>query len=539
MKPRQNNNYIVGIYARLSRDDGQDSESVSIENQRLILTKYIDEQGWQLHDVYVDDGISGTTFERPGVQKLLDDAKNGIINTIVVKDLSRFGRNYIQVGQFLDYLFPAFGIRFIALQDNVDTANRESGGMEMMPIMNVFNEWHAANTSKKVKSVIRAQAKDGKYHSPKAPFGYVIVDKDKRLPVVDEPAASYVKRIFSMRLQGFSVNKIRDILNLENIPSPQRYMEEKFGKKGDSRSLRLWSAISVKAILENPIYKGDLVQQRVTTVSYKNHKRIYRDESEFLVIPNTHEAIIERNVWDRVQALKKSVSRGRQQKRDGITHPLSGLMYCADCGGKMQMRKAVYNERSYVSFNCGDHCRIGKKYCFSHYITGNILEEIILTDIQSKVKTVITDEAAVRRQFLERNSRLTQEKVKTAQNELRKKSERLAELDGLIESVYEDKVKGKMPEDICIKLMNRYTDEQKTLTEEIQTLKESLAESHRANADVDEFISKIKRYMNPMELTREMCMELIDRIIIGAAPKDKNEPRNIQIVYKVDIDTTA
>lgn len=539
MKPRQNNNYIVGIYARLSRDDGQDSESVSIENQRLILTKYIDEQGWQLHDIYVDDGISGTTFERPGVQKLLDDAKNGIINTIVVKDLSRFGRNYIQVGQFLDYLFPAFGIRFIALQDNVDTANRESGGMEMMPIMNVFNEWHAANTSKKVKSVIRAQAKDGKYHSPKAPFGYVIVDKDKRLPVIDEPAASYVKRIFAMRLQGFSVNKIRDILNLENIPSPQRYMEEKFGKKGDFRSLRLWSAISVKAILENPIYKGDLVQQRVTTVSYKNHKRIYRDESEFLVIPNTHEAIIERDDWDRVQALKKSVSRGRQQRRDGITHPLSGLMFCADCGGKMQMRKAVYNERSYVSFDCGDHCRIGKKYCFSHHITGNILEEIILTDIQSKVKTVITDEAAVRRQFLERNSRLTQDKVKTAQNELRKKSERLAELDGLIESVYEDKVKGKMPEDICIKLMNRYTDEQKTLTEEIQTLKESFAESNRANADVDEFISKIKRYMNPMELTREMCMELIDRIIIGAAPKDKNEPRNIQIVYKVNLDPTT
>lgn len=537
MKPKQNKNYIVGIYARLSRDDGQDSESVSIENQRLILTKYVGEQGWQLHDVYVDDGISGTTFERPGIQRLLDDAKNGIINTIIVKDLSRFGRNYIQVGQYLDYVFPAFGIRFIALQDNVDTANRESGGMEMMPIMNVFNEWHAASTSKKVKSVIRAQAKDGKYHSPKAPFGYMIVDKNKRLPVIDEPAASYVKRIFTLRLQGYSTNAIRDTLNLENIPSPQRYMEEKFGKNGDFRSLRLWSSISVKAILENPIYTGDLVQQRVTTVSYKNHKRIYRDESEFLVIPNTHEAIIERDVWNRVQALKQSVSRGRQQKRNGITHPLSGLMFCADCGGKMQMRKALYKGKNYFSFDCGDHCRIGKQYCFSHHITGNILEEIILTDIQSKVKTVITDEAAVRQQFLERNSRLTQEKVKSAQNELKKKSKRLAELDGLIESAYEDKVKGKMPEDICIKLMNRYTEEQKALTEEIQTLNESLAESNRANADVDEFIGKIKRYLNITELTREMCLELIDRIIIGAAPKNKNESRNIQIVYKVDIDT--
>lgn len=538
MKPKQNKNYIVGIYARLSRDDGQENESVSIENQRLILQKYVDEQDWQLHDVYVDDGISGTTFERPGVQRLLDDAKNGIINTIIVKDLSRFGRNYIQVGQYVDYIFPLYGIRFIALQDNVDTANKESSAMEMMPIMNVFNEWHAANTSKKVKSVIRAQAKGGKYHSPKAPFGYIIVDKDKRLPVVDEPAASYVRRMFNMRLKGYSVNAIRDIFNSENIPSPQRYMEEKFGKKGDCRSLRLWSAISIKAILENPIYVGDLVQQRVTTVSYKNHKRIFRDESEFLVTPNTHEAIIERDVWDRVQALKQSVSRGRYQKHSGITHPLSGLMFCADCGCKMQMRKAVYKEKNYFSFDCGDHCRIGKAYCFSHHIAGNILEEIILTDIQSKVNSVITDEATIRRKFLEKNAKLTQEKVKTAQIELKRKSKRLAELDGLIESAYEDKVKGKMPEDICIKLLNRYTDEQKTLTEEIKTLKESLAESNQANADVDEFIRKIKRYINPTELTREMCIELIDRVIIGAAPKNKDEPRNIQIVYKVDIDTT-
>ncbi len=180
-----------------------------------------------------------------------------------------------------------------------------------------------------------------------------------------------------------------------------------------------------------------------------------------------------------------------------------------------------------------------KAYCFSHCIAGNIVEEIILTDIQSKAKAVITDEAAVRRKFLEKNAKFTQEKIKAAQVELKHKSKRLAELDGLIESVYEDKVKGKMPEDICIKLMNRYTDEQKTLTEEIQTLKESLAESNQANADVDEFIRKIKRYINPTELTREMCMELIDRIIVGAALKNKNELRDIQIVYKVDIDTTV
>lgn len=535
MKPKQNKNYIAGIYARLSRDDGQEAESSSIENQRLILTKYVEEQGWTLYETYVDDGISGTTFERPGVQKLLEDAKNGIINIIVVKDLSRFGRNYIQVGQYLDYVFPAFGIRFIALQDNVDTANRDSGGMEMMPIMNVFNEWHAANTSKKVKSVIRAQAKAGKYHSPKAPFGYVIVDNDKRLPVVDEPAASYVRRIFDMRLKGFSANKIKDVLNLEDVPCPQRYMLEKFGQKGDPRGLRYWSAESVKWILKNPIYTGDLVQQRVTTVSYKNHKRIYRDESEFLVIKNTHEPIVSRETWERIQEMQRSVSQGRQMKRSGFVHPLSGLMFCADCGGKMQMRRTEYKGKSYCSFDCGDHCRLGKAYCFSHYIAANVLEELILMDIQSKADTVLIDEEAVRRRFIERNARLSQDRIKTAQSELKKKNKRLAELDGLVESAYADKVKGKMPEDICIRLINRYVDEQSALSDEIRKLDESLEEIGKINADVDEFISKIKRYMHIPELTREMCMELIDRIIVGAPSKDKSKPRNIQIVYKVNL----
>lgn len=535
MKPKQNKNYIVGIYARLSRDDGQEAESSSIENQRLILTKYVKEQGWTLHDVYVDDGISGTTFERPGVQKLLDDAKNGIINTIIVKDLSRFGRNYIQVGQYLDYVFPTFGIRFIALQDNVDTANRDNSAMEMMPIMNVFNEWHAANTSKKVKSVIRAQAKDGKYHSPKAPFGYVIVDKDKRLPVIDEPAASIVRRIFQMRLNGYSMSKIKDVLNLEGIPCPQRYMQEKFGKKGDSRGLKYWSMQSVKWILKNPIYTGDLVQQRVTTVSYKNHKRIYRDESEFLVIKNTHEPIVDRETFERIQEMLNSVSQGRKTKRSGFVHALSGLMFCADCGGKMRMGRSVTKGKVYCSFECGDHSRLGKAYCFSHHINAKDIEEIILADIRSKVDMVIADENAVRNAFLERSEKLSQEKIRSIQNELKKKSKRLTDLGVLLENAYVDKVKGKIPEDICVMLITRYTDEKNTLTAEIEELNESLTKSSQAVADVDEFISKIKRYLNVTELTRAMSVELIERIIIGASPKDKDTPRQIQIVYKVDL----
>ena len=188
-------NYIAGLYFRLSQEDERAGESLSIENQRRVLRKYAEDNGFETHDEYIDDGISGTTFDRPEVQRLLDDAKTGVINTIIVKDLSRFGRNYIEVGQYVDYVFPAFGIRFIAIQDNVDSANRDSNAMEMMPIMNVFNEWHAANTSKKIRTVLKANAKDGKYHPRKAPYGYVKGTDEKKTPIIDEEAAVIVKQI--------------------------------------------------------------------------------------------------------------------------------------------------------------------------------------------------------------------------------------------------------------------------------------------------------------------------------------------------------
>ena len=210
-------NRKVGNYYRLSKDDEKAGESLSIENQRLILQKYVAEQGWELVDEYIDDGYSGTNFDRPEVQRLLEDAKNGRIDIIIVKDLSRFGRNYIQVGQYVDYIFPMYNIRFIALSDNVDTADTNSSGMDMMPIMNVFNEWHSANTSKKIRAVIEANARAGKYRATFAPYGYIKGTGEKKLPVVDEPAASNVRRIFEMRASGTSPNKIAEVFNEEGI----------------------------------------------------------------------------------------------------------------------------------------------------------------------------------------------------------------------------------------------------------------------------------------------------------------------------------
>ena len=221
--------YNAGIYVRLSQEDMRAGESLSIENQKLILTKYVKEQGWNLIDIYVDDGYSGTDFDRPGVQKLLDDAKTGKINLIICKDLSRFGRNYIEVVRYVDYIFPSYNIRFIALNDNVDTANKDSSALDMMPILNLFNEWHAASTSKKIKAVIEANAKAGKYRARCAPYGYVKSNTENRLPVPDEPAASIVRRIFELRAKGVSPRHICDMFNEEKIPTPSDYAAIKHG----------------------------------------------------------------------------------------------------------------------------------------------------------------------------------------------------------------------------------------------------------------------------------------------------------------------
>ena len=526
--------YIAGLYFRLSQEDERQGESASIDNQRTILRKYAEERGFEIHDEYIDDGISGTTFDRPQVQRLLDDAKTGVINTIIVKDLSRFGRNYIEVGQYIDYVFPAFGIRFIAIQDNVDTENRDSGTMEMMPIMNVFNEWHAANTSKKIRAVLKAHAREGKYHARKAPYGYIKGTDEKKTPIIDEEVATVVRRIFEMRASGLSPHKIADILNSEGILNPSRYSIEKYGIVGRKENIGLWSFCAVNSILKNPTYLGHMAQQRWSSVSYKNHKRYKKDESEWIVVQNTHEAIITQELWDKVREIEKSVAQGRKTKR-GYTHALSGFLYCADCGGKMKMNTVNHNGKLDYSFNCGNHVRLGKSYCFSHHIAAKVLEEIVLDDIRTMAQKIVLDEKSVREEFIRKNAELTEKTIKSVQKELQGKCKRREELSRLIQLAYEDRLKGKMPEDICINFIQKYSDEQKRIEAEIGELETKLNETKDTIQSADDFICNVKKYLEAPELTREMCYDLIDRVIVGGLPKITGKEREIEIVYKIDI----
>lgn len=398
MTSKQNNkDYIVGMYVRLSRDDERTGESLSIENQKAILNEYIEKQGFTLYDIYVDDGISGTTFDRPGVKRLLDDAKQGVINTVLVKDMSRFGRNYIMVGQHLDYVFPAFGIRFIALSDNIDTENKDTAAMDMMPIANVFNEWWAAATSKKLRAVRIQNAKKGKNGMSHAPYG-------------------------------------------------------------------------------------------------KHTKR-------------------------------------------GYMHPLSGLLYCADCGAKMRLGWNMPKDIPYFNFNCGTRSRCGSSACFSHFITAPVLEKIVLNDVRDKAQKIVADEREFRRKYLEHTARLADKNQADVKRELKRTERRVAELDKLISAAFEEKVAGKIPEKVCLQLIDKYTAEQTELKERIYYLTQGLEEKQRAVTDVDEFIRRMKKHINAPELTRELCLELFEKLVIGGKETVTGKPQEVHIYYKIDIDS--
>lgn len=528
--------YIAGLYYRLSQEDERQGESVSIDNQRAILRKYAEEHEFEIHGEYIDDGVSGTTFQRPEVQRLLDDAKTGIINTIIVKDLSRFGRNYIEVGQYIDYIFPAFGIRFIAIQDNVDTENRDSGAMEMMPIMNVFNEWHAANTSKKIRAVRHSNALAGIYSAKKATYGYLKGTDKKRTPVIDEETAPIVSRIFELYAAGTSPKNIADILNAENIPSPGKLAYERLGHKGRPNEMRLWCGVSIRFMLNNIMYIGHLPMLQETTVSYKNHKRQAKDRSDWGITYNNHEPIIPQELWDRVQERQKYMAQGRKT-RSGYIHPLSGFLICADCGSKLKMSghsNKAKTEYQY-HFNCGLHLRYGKTLCFSHYISARDIEAIVLNDIRAMAQRIVLDEKAIREEFIRHNAELADRAIKTAKKELQVKRKRTEELSRLMQLAYEDRLKGKMPEDICISFIQKYSDEQKKVEAEIAELEARLTETANTIQSADEFIRNIKKYFETSELTREMCYELIDRVVVGGHPKHTGKERVIDIVYKVDI----
>ena len=524
----------TALYLRLSRDDEKAGESLSIENQRTILRRFVQENGGTVVGEYIDDGWSGTDFERPAVKRLFEDAKNGKIDTIVVKDLSRFGRNYIQVGQYIDYIFPAYGIRFIALSDNVDTADRTSAGMDMMPIMNVFNEWHAAHTSKKIRAVLEANWRKGKYTNWAYPYGYRAGTDENRTAIIDEEAAGVVRRIYDMRLQGNSARTIARTLTDEGIPNPAAHYTRLDGKKSERRGSPWWSPKTVADILRDETYIGTLTQHRTARFSYKNHRVLPVPDDEHIKKENAHEAIISREVFERVQAIGKGVSRGKTDKEKKV-HPLSGLLFCADCGKKLKYKSAGNRKSACNGYQCRTYTDLGKKYCTSHTISERQIEKIVLQDIRSMLGEVKVDEERAKEHFLSERAKRGHSNRLSCETELLSLTDRLSELDKLIQAAFEDRVLGDLPESVCRDLCEKYQAEKDNTADKIAKIERRLSKEQNRGEEAEAYLSRLKKYARCEELTREICLQLIEFIVVGEKT-DNDAPRELHIYYKLSVD---
>lgn len=514
--------YNVGIYCRLSNDDERDGESVSIENQKLLLQNYVRQRGWNEYDTYIDDGYSGTNFNRPGVQRLIEDAKAKRINLILVKDLSRFGRNYIEFGQYTDYLFPSLGCRFIALNNGIDTMS-DNGSTDVMCFLNLFNEFYSRDTSKKVKAVKKACAESGKFMGTYPAYGYKRDPADKHHLIIDEETAPVVRRIFAMRASGMGYHAIASALNEEGIPTPGGLYYQRKGQSDPRRVNHKWADQTVRKIIQSEVYIGNMVQGKLGTLSYKSRKLISKPEEEWIRVEGTHEPIISREVWDTVVSIAKKRLR-KHAATDGIKSIFTGLVYCADCGFKMRnhIEKFTYKDGRpgrYSSFICGNYARSGKSACTTHTIYENVLTQLVLADIREKASFAEHDPERLARQITSLKEKEARSRLTSCEQELKAVKARLTELERLMQHLYEDKCTGAIPQTVFQTLMHKYEQERAEKAESVPELECRVKEHLETQQGADHWTEMIRRYTEITELDEAILFALVDRIEVGETKK--------------------
>ena len=519
-------------YCRLSRDDELQGDSNSIVNQKAILSKYAKENHFSNTAFFVDDGYSGANFDRPSWTELVEKIENGEVATLIVKDMSRLGRDYLRVGLYTDVLFPEKGVRFIAISNGVDTKHKNN---EMLVIIkNVMNDLYARDTSSKIKAVKQSTFKSGKYVGCYAPLGYKKSEADKHILEIDPVTAPVVKHIFDMRLQGDSFRKIAAQLNAENVPTPMDFYYMAKGTPKPANRSKAWGAEAVRLILRNEVYLGHMVQNKTGTVSYKNHKQVDKPQSEWIKVENTHEPIISQEIWDAVQKMDNHPSRGRTAKCGEI--PLfSGLLRCMDCGASFRFIRDYRTKRkpsSYKAYACNRYMSGGKDACTAHVINQKALIAVVLTDIRSKAILAQRNREALKERILAMKKTSNEEKTSLLKTELTAIDKRLAELEKLIQAAYEDKVMGRIPESVCINLLNKYEAERSEKLECKKEISAKLAASEESEKSVDDWLDMIQDYAQLEELDRATIVRLIQKIEIGEKREvDGHIERDINIYY--------
>lgn len=516
---------ITALYCRLSQEDAKEGESNSIANQKAILSKYAKDNSFGKTQFFVDDGFSGVVFDRPGFLSMMEGVKNGSIKNIIVKDHSRLGRNRLVIGTLLEEDFERYGVRYIAIMDNIDS---DKGLSDLVPMQDLFNEWHAKNTSQKVRSVKHAKGNAGIPMTSSVPYGYRKSPKDKHKCLVDETAAVVVKKIFALCMDGNGPTEIARILMAEGIPTPREYFES----QGVNIGARLpmipgnWSGDAVAKILEWQEYIGDTVNFRTYRKSFKIKKKLLNDPSEWKIFEGTHEPIVDASVWERVQEIRKNK---RRPTRSGKTSLFSGLVFCKDCGAKLYYHSR--ENESQCSFNCSSY-RAGTDNCTIHYIREIMLFNLVLKHLQRVLEYAREYEWLFVRQINDKSTEEQAKEIAVKRRLLERHNKRIKELDSLFQRLYEDNVASKINDERFLKMSAIYEAEQAKLKTESAELEIELAEEKQSADNTKRFLTLAKSYTVIDALSPTILHDFIEKIVVHAPDKSSGKRKQkVEIFY--------
>ena len=522
---------FTALYCRLSRDDELQGDSNSIKNQKLILQKYADDNGFRNTRFFVDDGYSGTTFDRPDFQRMIAEMDAGRIGTVIVKDMSRLGRDYLKVGFYTEVAFPEADVRFIAINNGVDSANQQES--DLTPFINIFNEFYAKDTSKKIRAVFKAKGQSGKPLCTNPPYGYKKDPDDKTRWIVDDEAAVVVKEIFHLCMSGYGPTQIAKELRKRRIETPAEYgkrvgVNVPAAKQRENDDPCRWTTSTVVHILERREYTGCTVNFKTYKKSYKSKKQVKNDPSEWAIFEGMHEAIIEPEVYDTVQKIRDG---RRRQTPMGEMPALSGMVYCADCGHKLyQVRGRCLPQSEYMV--CATYRKKGKSVCPSHQIRNSVIEQLLLEDLQRVTAYARNHEDEFLRLVTRNSEKALDRELRDCRKEYEQAKARIAKLDTLIQRIYEDNVEGKISDDRFAKLSGNYEAEQAQLQSRVEELQRFLDDAKEKSLNADHFLALVRKYTDIRELDAEIIREFVERINVFQAEKvDGHRQQRIQIIY--------
>ncbi len=534
-RAKLNNDKITALYCRLSKDDGTNNESMSISTQKTMLKDYAKRNGFLNCQFYVDDGYSGTNYDRPAFRQLIEDIQDGEVSTLITKDLSRLGRNYLETGTYIEVFFPNHNVRYIAINDGVDSI--DNAQMDITPFRNIINEMYAKDTSRKIKSALHARKMQGKYMATTAPFGYQKDEKDHNHLVIDEVTAPVVELIFSIAEEGVGLHTICNRLRKAKVIKPSFYKKEMFERYTDEEKMYDWDTAYVSKILHDPVYAGNLTVAERPTKTMRSKKRQYIPYAEREVIYGTHEPIIEQSRWNTVQKILESRPPVIGESSSGYDNIFRGIIKCADCGSAMLVKVEQKRKRNNVLdktfYCCTKYRKFGKEGCSSHTIEARTVHEVVLADIQKHAGQALADRKAMVTEIAERlNLQLSADKEQQ-KKELRQCKQRVSEIENLYAKLYEDLTRELLTEKRFQMLSARYDSEQEELTAKIKELEKSAIADKEQLSSIEQFAEQISGYAGITELNFKIINQLIEKILVSEPVEvDGQKIQRLTIHYK-------